>query len=297
MRYSIPTRASHLPELRAQLVDDETLWQAVEVICLMHGDAGTAAPLRESLRTASLWWIGSDCCDLLEQAAPSMPSVDLTSDLVPDIEGFAFFGRPLVGSHGAVPGATLSFDCVQWLPGIIAGMPAVSILVWSITPDEQMPTMPVEADWIPQPRGRSDWPFRWATDQRAEGVTDLAHQSIVEDRRLIAAMWQLSTQRNLAETTDITPDRAARRRLERRSHPAAPVRLIRLNRSSRPAASSEPGAGRDYGCRWIVRAHWRQQAFGPGRSLRKAILVPQHIRGPQDKPLRVRESVKVWDKT
>jgi hypothetical protein len=44
-----------------------------------------------------------------------------------------------------------------------------------------------------------------------------------------------------------------------------------------------------------VRPHWRRQAYGPGRTLCKAILIAQHIKGPVDKPLRLRDAVKVWD--
>jgi hypothetical protein len=54
-------------------------------------------------------------------------------------------------------------------------------------------------------------------------------------------------------------------------------------------------ASREFSCQWIVRAHRHRQAYGPGRTLRKAILIAQHIKGPVDKPLRLRDAVKVWD--
>lgn len=37
--------------------------------------------------------------------------------------------------------------------------------------------------------------------------------------------------------------------------------------------------------RWKVRGHLRNQAYGPGRSLRKLIWVSEQVRGPEDKPL------------
>jgi hypothetical protein len=42
-----------------------------------------------------------------------------------------------------------------------------------------------------------------------------------------------------------------------------------------------------------VRAHWHRRADGPGRTLRKAILMAQHSKGLVDKPLRLRDAVKV----
>jgi hypothetical protein len=70
--------------------------------------------------------------------------------------------------------------------------------------------------------------------------------------------------------------------------------LVNLSRKDQRGRLADTPAGREYSCQWIVKPHWRQQAYGPGRSLRKAILIAEHIRGPQDKPLRVRDAVKVW---
>ncbi|WP_297740799.1 hypothetical protein [uncultured Tessaracoccus sp.] len=50
---------------------------------------------------------------------------------------------------------------------------------------------------------------------------------------------------------------------------------------------SEP-TGRHITCRYVVREHTRQQAYGPGRSLRRTITVPAHVRGPEDAPLKHR---------
>ena len=43
----------------------------------------------------------------------------------------------------------------------------------------------------------------------------------------------------------------------------------------------------------MVRGHWRQQACGPNRTLRKRIFVAEHSAGPSDKPLRVRPDSQV----
>jgi hypothetical protein len=288
MRYAKPTKPSELPELRAQLLDDDWVWEAVDVLSVLHSDFPPARPIRDSVRDASLWWVGTDCCDLLEQAAPSMPPIDLTVDLVPDLDGLAWLERPLLGSHGQIPGVEVAFDFVHWLPSFVEGLAAVSIIMWRLFPDHP--------ELAPAPLGRSDWPYGWKTDRRADTVSELQHQSIVEDRRLLAALWQLSTQPKSTETTQVTADRAARRRMARRGHEPAPVRLVNLNRRRHRGATTATPGSREYTCQWIVRSHWRQQAYGPGRSLRKAVLIDQHIRGPEGMPLRVRDTVKVWDR-
>jgi hypothetical protein len=285
MRYAWPTSPTQLPELRAQLLDDEWIWEAVDVLSVLHSDIPRARPLRDSMREASLWWIGADCCDLLAQAAPSMPPVDLTTGFVPDLEGLVWLERPLYGSHGQIPGVEVGFDLVHWLPSYVQGLASVSIITWRLFPNNP--------ELAPAPLGRSDWPYGWRTDRRAAEVTQLQHQSIVEDRRLLAALWQLSCQPNMTGTTQVHADRAARRRLERRGHEPQPVRLVNLVTRRSRATPLSSGA-RQYTCRWPVKAHWRQQAYGPGRTLRKAILIAQQVRGPADKPLRIRDAVKVW---
>lgn len=45
--------------------------------------------------------------------------------------------------------------------------------------------------------------------------------------------------------------------------------------------------------RWTVRPHWRNQACGPERSLRRRIWIDGYIAGPEDKPLKYRPKVNV----
>ena len=46
--------------------------------------------------------------------------------------------------------------------------------------------------------------------------------------------------------------------------------------------------------RHLVRGHWRQQACGPNRELRRPTFVPPYIKGPADGELRLTQEVKVW---
>ena len=53
-------------------------------------------------------------------------------------------------------------------------------------------------------------------------------------------------------------------------------------------------SGRVYRHRWVVRGHWRQQAFGPDRSQRKPLFIAPYIKGPAGAPLLATEHVHVW---
>lgn len=67
------------------------------------------------------------------------------------------------------------------------------------------------------------------------------------------------------------------------------VRVITLRRERIHTEPDPEGSGREYSHRWTVRAFWRHQACGPGNQERKWVLVRAHVRGPDDKPLIVKE--------
>lgn len=288
MPYHRPTKPAELAETRAELLDDASLWAAIRTLGTINPSLGETLAIRDSVRDAALWWVGSDCCDLLEHAAPTMPPITLDPDRVPDVDGFAFLERPLVGQDAWNPGVQISFDVIHWQPTIIRGLPCVSIIMWRLDADSQRP---------PVPLGRSDWPLGFDTDFQPEGVPPESCASIIEDRRLLAALWQLTSQPELVASHEEDPYRAAAKRISRRGYKPAPVRLVYLNRKpSRRKPAAAAAAGRTYSHQWIVREHWRQQPYGPGRSQRRATFIEQHVAGPADKPLRVRPKVKIWNR-
>lgn len=143
------------------------------------------------------------------------------------------------------------------------------------------------------PLGRSDWPIDERLDAPPPYIdadqAEMAAESFQEDRRLLAALFTLLTQPALTTRTVERPDRAARRRIQRAGAGAdQDVQVITLRRPK--AEPSEPGGGdtpkREYDHRWIVQPHWRRQPYGPGRSQTKLIMIPPHVKGPADKPLK-----------
>lgn len=68
--------------------------------------------------------------------------------------------------------------------------------------------------------------------------------------------------------------------------------------ASHPAASGPVGAtgeGREFTVRWMVRGHWRNQPYGPGRSRRRPTSINPHVKGPDGAPLRTGEKVYLID--
>lgn len=65
--------------------------------------------------------------------------------------------------------------------------------------------------------------------------------------------------------------------------PPSDVSVIDIKRA--PSGGQDGGGSTDHDHRWEVSGHPRNQAYGPGRSLRKLIWVDEYVKGPADKPL------------
>lgn len=289
---SKPIRPHDMPEYRNSVVANDELWRMIAKLSGLVQESHAedlARPdfIRAGLSEAALWWIGADASNLIEHAAPSMPPATLTLDLMADTTGFVFFDASITGHDADHEDAEIPVDCLLWDRRNIRDHDAVSIIAWFHDRDLG----------VPIPLGRSDWIIGTDTDHRTPGIpSDTAQASIVEDRRLLAALWQLSSQTSITETVEAAPDRATQRRLARRGHEVPNVRIVNLasRRRAQGGQSGDTEASREYQRRWIVDGHWRQQAYGPQWSQRRPVYIAPHIKGPEDKPLVTPEPVKVW---
>ena len=57
----------------------------------------------------------------------------------------------------------------------------------------------------------------------------------------------------------------------------------------------EPAGKRTFRVLWKVEPHWRQQAYGRGRSLRRPVPINEHVKGPPRAAFRRAETVYVLD--
>lgn len=144
------------------------------------------------------------------------------------------------------------------------------------------------------PTGTATWDFDTDTEEVLAEQTPASVLSVTEDRRWLAALWLLASQ-PLAESVVGPAPRAARRRSDRARLPSD-VRIVNLRRAAtprEPSPGTEHGTHRKYSHRFIVDGFWRQQACGPNWSQHRPVWIAPFIKGPKDKPLKVRETVKV----
>lgn len=279
----------------------------------------------EILAESALWWIAADMVDLIDHAAQDLPPVDYHDGLCPADPAFVVFERPLTGHDAQNPEATISVDALSWStsrglapsgPGL-PRRPGITVMAYSrATPDEvfdpanypeqmdlaermglPMPPRPVNAtdSWVPL--GRTDWATGADWDEPiVPGLPETAHASMAEDRRWLAAMWALASQRNVVDLSDQHAARPTARRAQRARYRTSTVTVVNLRRSLYEGAEREPvdtPSGRTYRVRWPVKGHWRNQAYGPGRAYRRPTYIAPFIKGPLGAPLKQGATVHV----
>lgn len=238
------------------------------------------------LSRSSLWWVSSDMCRLLDAAAPSMPAQPLLAGDVPDPWGVVFFENPLRSDDSKI-GGDLLVSAMSWAPVRFArgGGDGLVIVAWTL--------LRLEAGGIfAHFTGQTSWAAGANPDALASPGLDLATAaSHAEDRRRLAALWTLSMQESIVETTTERLDSRTAAKAARRNVDVSPMKVLRLRRHR-----SEPTGGRadrSYSHRWLVSGHWRNQ-YLPSRGTHRLQWIAPYVKGPEDKPLVVKETVKAW---
>lgn len=272
---------------------------------------------RRHLTAAQLVYVTPELTDVVTDVAAATPDdITITLGDLPAPAGLVVFGKPVWGTDAGpdTPGQAVRMDGLIWGsaqlppwdsdwsdPTVPYTVEALAIGLLRLIERDHDDRLGIEFGegrhapsvlpiWLPL--GRTDWPYgRPLIERHRIDLPESAHTSMIEDRRLIAALFAVLNQRRLVETVHVDPDRPQRRRLERRGHTAPSVRVIHLRREVR-AAGSEHGEGRSVHVRFPVRAHTRKQPYGPGRALRRLVVVPAHWRGPLDGP--VVHTERVW---
>jgi hypothetical protein len=272
---------------------------------------------RTHLTNAQLVYVTPELTDVVTDVAAATPD-DITMDMadLPALNGLVVFGKPIWGTDAGpeTPGQPVSMHGIIWgsanlppwdsnwtdpnVPYTVKAL-AIGMLRLIRRGDDDRLGREFHDDgydtsklpiWLPL--GRTDWPYgRPLIERHRIDLPIEVHTSMVEDRRLIAALFAVLNQRRLVETVHVQAERAMRRRIERRGHTVPEVKVIHLRREVQ-TGRSEHLEGRTVNVRFPVKAHPRRQPYGPGRTLRRLIVVPGHWKGPEGAP--VVHSERIW---
>lgn len=114
----------------------------------------------------------------------------------------------------------------------------------------------------------------------------------------VLAAFRLMATSQTASAVEQVPPRPVRRRAAQAQvvRPDEAVRLLDV--ATRPAppddsAAPDAAARRNYRVRWVVEGHWRNQWY-PSRETHRPKWIDSYVKGPQDAPLQIRDTVHVW---
>jgi hypothetical protein len=251
----------------------------------------------ETFKAAELYWVSPEMSTVIEQLAPSIP------DCLPQppvTDAFVMFAKPIEGTDSDL-GGTIWTSAFLWGPVNMFRLgQSVSINTYAwrdlvsiyqgLSEKEQEHFRSVYPPRL-MPTGGSEWPLTAMTNEFPWEPPNATKQaSMVEDRRLLATFWALASQKIVIETRERPYSRQVQRNAERHGHVLPDIRVIRLREATSHAVSTGEG-GREWSHRWLVGSHWRNQWYAREQTHRPK-LIEAYVKGPEDKPLKVRETVR-----
>ena len=265
---------------------------------------GTQLWMATTFKLAELYWVSPEMTEVISTLAPSIPDC-LPQPPVPD--AFVMFAKSIPGTDADTGGeiftsAFLWGTITMWQLGPCIAFESYAwrdlVHVYtSMSPKQQERWREAYPNRL-MPTGGSEWPEGTMTTENTLPVAGdtpakaaVRAASVIEDRRMLSTFWALASQRIVVETKERPYSRQVERQAERKGLVLPDVRVIRLRESPVRGASSGEGGGREYSHRWLVGSHWRNQWYAREQTHRPK-LIEAYVKGPEDKPLKVRETVR-----
>lgn len=287
-----------LPDFRMWLLDQ---WREPDGPFLPFDGADIGVEshvIRYELSRAALWWVEAPMCELVVKASLSMPETTLNESLLVDPSGLAVFAQPLVG-RPVDDTPQVRVQALLWGVGVNRnnGLPVLGM--WHFTYGSTFARSMGFPTWAPI--GVTSWIFGDDTEAYFSDIpeNDRTAASNAEDRRWLAALHLLAALPLAEAPIQRSPRPAAKR--SARAKLGSDVRVVNLRSRPQPDRDpDEPGSERtrrEPDHQWIVGdatgGFWRQQAVGPNWSEHRPVFIMPYPAGPKDKPLRLKETVKV----
>jgi hypothetical protein len=258
----------------------------------------------DALGEAVLFYASENMTRLAVAAAPTMPEFALRSFDLPAEKGFIYYEKPIGSYAGHASDSPGDVVAVRWEvvpPDHAGGEPCVWMSFYSnyhswLAQESTAGKYSSEdlTFYLRQYHELCLETFTFRPINGPDGNGDIdgyeAEWSELDAlRRVLFSSWLLLKQ-PLTSTTEVEPDRAARRRMKAAGHEPAAVRVIELRRVQ---SAPKGAADREYHHQWIVRGHWRQHWF-PAHEVHRPVWIAPHIKGPEGAPMLGGEKVYAW---
>lgn len=221
-----------------------------------------------------------DAVHLLDHAAKSLPDDMDVFDMTPEMpSGFLYLAEPLWSADEKI-------IVYLWapIPNLEDQKLTVNLVVATLTTEGTF--------------GLKNWEIR--QDRTFQNIRqdlpgedgERGKEGAIIDLRVVIAFNLLLAQ-GITNAEEVTPTRQLRRQMERKGARVDSVILVQL--PIRHHAHNGKGTiPIDWSHRWIVSGHWRKQWYATSETHRPKWIAP-HIKGPDDKPLVVKEKRYIFD--
>jgi hypothetical protein len=238
------------------------------------------------LQQSELFWATRDLVDLALAAAESLPEWSPSAAMPSDF-GIVGWSKPIGSFDWPVPGS----DQVVRMP--------IDAMSWGTRNESVGVTVGFRWDRPGVGERLAGLLDRTPLVMHASGVWDLyepvAHRTetgAVAPLSVLGSLWLLASQPRVTTHRKIAgagsppaPSPATGATPQPATAPTVSLIDIRKARAEEVANTPSVGGKRAYTKQWWCRGFWRNQAYGPGRALRRPLWIEPHIRGPADKPL------------
>ncbi|QVJ03082.1 hypothetical protein KGD82_13690 [Nocardiopsis eucommiae] len=281
-----------LPKLR-----DQTMRHLDDPASALRSGTGDDAKegldaLAANLRESGLYWVASDMAALAVSSGSQLAAAQWSTADRPSERGLIVLEGGV--GHMDAQGVEIPIEACAWGPhpegclvwllisrrGLAQKMTRTDL---TLVVEDIPPLLPVYAFTVPVDGSVPMVEIDPAVPQPVVGA--------------LAASWLLMQQPTLIDTQRERPDRAVRKAYARQGRPDPEVTLVDLRRQYVPQgqedSEEERKAGR-YRHRFVVSGHWRNQAYGKERALRRQTWIPAYVKGPDGAPMLASEKVNVW---
>lgn len=236
--------------------------------------------LSMGIETAQLFYISSNFTTLAAQAGLELSDVSVTREELPSASGIIVYEDPIgeiARPYGMAGIRALSWTVVPegvWINAYIQGEDGNPVVT-------DIAEMRAQYGYLMCPNIGAGIPFLGL------GGVDDNFRRDGNFLLTLLATWFLMAQPGVATETTAPHDKKLIRSAKRAGKRLPDVRIIDLRRHSRPRPEADTDTDRrKVSVRFMVRGHWKRQAYGPKRGLRKTIYVAPFLKGPDNAPLK-----------
>lgn len=254
-------------------------------------------------------WVDENIVDLVQAAAEQWKPEPLrVTDLIAP-SGFALMEKPVVLKDVRERRCAYRAFSWQFMTDESLQSSGVMIALWSHLDDTDDYT-DADENWDPVALAEAWHPHKfmllhmtpiWFNTNPVEAdglIHDAGGQTYQPEGVLPAGVFTFFrlAQQRILERDRIRPDRPYRRMAKRYGKEDAYVTVIRLRRPRTKYHGESDGDPVEWKQRWIVGGHWRRQPYGKKgeEPYYRHIWISPYVKGPDDKPLEIRE-LRAWE--